>query len=630
MLGKTTFLISARYLQSAGIFLVTALLLLPPAPYQNITSGLDNSWVTIMNHAVQQHWVFGRDIIFTFGPLAFLSTRFSHGIPAALFWHGDILLITSLAFGALQLFRRQGWKTLTGWMLALYILRSSVYQFETAMFLSFLLLIVLGIKSPSVLHSILIILTGTTLLFIKVNYGLIAFMLLFGYLIFQPKPSGAWSRQNIFVYIFALVCPVLAARLLHTDLLAYLRNSIDIVSGFNEAMNKFQPEAIVLLTFAYAIILMTAVTILTILNLRLLTNSLRKTYLLLLIALSLFILFKQSFTRADLHVLAFPASATALLFMLYLIAEDSMRRRTRILTILSGIAAMTLLWPYADPLAPIHSLSARMNQPTISQTAGTLPKKMREQIGQDTVDILTWESSHVYFEKLNYFPRPVFQSYSAYTETLGAINLNRYKEGKHPKFIILKLDTIDTRFPMGDEPQLYRFLLSHYELADSDQEYILLKRRPVALRESLQEIASGDLILGQEIPLPADDNMYLLSVEMKLSIIGKIMKTLFQAPMLFLTTDDAKSEKKTFRIIRDLWRKPVIVSPLITSATDFAVLLRQRRATDRPIRSLNIHHNVSKSEKGHKLKSAAHLIDKINGMGFSSGATYRLYRLRMD
>jgi hypothetical protein len=62
MLGKTTFLISARYLQSAGIFLVTALLLLPPAPYQNITSGLDNSWVTIMNHAVQQHWVFGRDI----------------------------------------------------------------------------------------------------------------------------------------------------------------------------------------------------------------------------------------------------------------------------------------------------------------------------------------------------------------------------------------------------------------------------------------------------------------------------------------------------------------------------------------------------------------------------------------
>src|SRR5476651_520490 len=42
--------------------------------------GLDVSWGMTLNYALIKHWVWGKDIICTYGPLAFLSTRIGWGI----------------------------------------------------------------------------------------------------------------------------------------------------------------------------------------------------------------------------------------------------------------------------------------------------------------------------------------------------------------------------------------------------------------------------------------------------------------------------------------------------------------------------------------------------------------------
>lgn len=623
-------LASVNWLQHACVALVTALIFLPPAPSEGISTGLDNSWVTTMNYAVQHNWIFGRDIIFTFGPLAFLSTRFGHGIPQSWFWMGDLLLLLTSAVGSLQLLRSFGWRMVAVWLLTLYILRCSVYQFETALFLSFLLLVLLGIRKPSLIISLSIVLTGTTLLFIKVNYGIISLAILFGYLLVKPKPEGTWSAKNIAVYACALVLPIVFARFLNTDLLAYLRSSIDIIAGYNEAMNKFQPEPIVLKTFIFAAGLLLIVGLIVAANIRKFIGSAARLFSLGIIAVALFILFKQSFTRADLHVLAFPASVTTLLFLLYLFSIETFDKKSKALIVLSAITSLALLWPYANPLAPVHAIASRLAKPNLAPITNTLPKRMRDHIGNDTVDIITWESSLVYLERLNYNPRPIFQSYSAYTEYLGSKNLEKYLQNGAPRYIIFKLDMIDSRFPMGDEPQLYLHLLSHYELADSTEEYLLLRKRNIPLQSQLTEIRSGSIHPGETISLPQDKSLYLITANVDLSLVGRVMKTLFQAPMLFITSEDLRGSKKTFRIIRDLWRKPVLVSPAIHSTTDFADLMRYRNAADRTVSSLSIHHQVSKTEKGQKLKAAGAWIDRLNGFGFNTEVRYRLFRLNIN
>lgn len=246
------------------------------------------------------------------------------------------------------------------------------------------------------------------------------------------------------------------------------------------------------------------------------------------------------------------------------------------------------------------------------------------------MDIITWESSLFYLERLNYNPRPIFQSYSAYTEYLGTKNLEKYLQNGAPRYIIFKLDIIDSRFPMGDEPQLYFHLLSHYELADSTEEYLLLRRRHIPLRSQLTEIRSGSMHLGETISLPQDKSLYLITADVDLSLVGRAMKTLFQAPMLFITSEEHKGSKKTFRIIRDLWNKPVLVSPAIYTTTDFANLMRHGKITDHTVSAITIHNQITKTEKGQKLKSAGVWIDKFNGFGFKSEARYKIFHLKIE
>jgi hypothetical protein len=287
---------------------------------------------------------------------------------------------------------------------------------------------------------------------------------------------------------------------------------------------------------------------------------------------------------------------------------------------------MTLLWPYAGFFAPVDSIAARLKNAPAPIRTSTLSPKIRKRIGEDTVDILTCETSHVYFESLNYLPRPVFQSYSAYTQKLGMLNLQKYKQGIDPKYVLVKLDTIDTRFPLGDEPALFAFLLTNFDLTEVDGEFALLQRRPNPLNHRMQEIKSAELKFGQSIQLPGDRAIYLLSAEINLSFLGHVMKNLFQAPMLFMTNND----QKTFRMIRDLWRSPVIVSPAVYSVSDFASLWKNRKLPKGSLAAITIHHDVVKSAKGHKLGSVGPLINKINGLGFSTAASYRLYKMQFE
>ncbi len=61
--------IPIRRLVAAGALVIAWLLLMPFAPGMP-TGGIDGSWPYGLNEAIARGYVFGRDVVFTFGPLA--------------------------------------------------------------------------------------------------------------------------------------------------------------------------------------------------------------------------------------------------------------------------------------------------------------------------------------------------------------------------------------------------------------------------------------------------------------------------------------------------------------------------------------------------------------------------------
>src|SRR5262249_9336523 len=64
-----------------------------------------------------------------------------------------------------------------------------------------------------------------------------------------------------------------------------------------------------------------------------------------------------------------------------------------------------------------------------------------------TVDSYSFNQSAVLVHGWNYRPRPIFQSYTAYTETLAKLNAEFLKGDKAPDYILFEIAPIDGRFP---------------------------------------------------------------------------------------------------------------------------------------------------------------------------------------
>src|SRR5205085_1685863 len=74
----------------------------------------------------------------------------------------------------------------------------------------------------------------------------------------------------------------------------------------------------------------------------------------------------------------------------------------------------------------------------------SLPRT-RAVVGDAPVDLFSYSQGVLLLNDLNYRPRPIFQSYSAYTSYLAAVNAHHYRGGAAPEFVLLNLQPIDHR-----------------------------------------------------------------------------------------------------------------------------------------------------------------------------------------
>ncbi len=224
-------------------FLLTYIIILAyPFYIFYLNVGIDPSWEFALNHLVNSHLVFGKDIIFTYGPLGFLNCpeQIGSNAPIALICHLSawLLFAAVLFYGTIkrlfsldQLF-----------LFAIIMIPLGRLSFDY--FIGFLILLLLSFSLyvrnwlPSFLLAILL---TTPLFFIKFTSILFALPAILAISSFQILTDR--NRGLLQLGLSSVLIPLLftGAYLLYNpsfaDMLAYLRGSFELSSEYSVAMS---------------------------------------------------------------------------------------------------------------------------------------------------------------------------------------------------------------------------------------------------------------------------------------------------------------------------------------------------------------------------------------------------------
>ncbi len=563
------------------MFLWMALAMVPMPP-QPPGTGLDASWAHALNLAHAQNLIFGRDVVFTFGPLGYLYNPVpglaEPFLALACIWavHGLFLI------GVLLIWRSFGhrlivfvsWAVLSGNML----LTSLPFERMQLSFLSIAIgivasLVARGDAGPGYL-AIAGTMAGLMPLF-KTNEGIAAcaiyYILLASLFLTTGKDSGTARRK---VWAFALVPPlvfifafVLVERNI-SGLWSFLTTSLQLVMGYSEAMATPGPAYQAILAVFSLLALGFVIPLLAVCP-----RDLRKGFMPALIAA--FFAFKSGVVRQDeMHVdLLQIKLAVAGLFLL-VCTRNVRDQRLSIAYVLASFSFGAILYQQAFPLFSQTAKSRALLSDTLanlsaswhfSSTWEQLNKYNRQRLEKlrldgvifnavigGTVDDVPFELDIVEANGWRWKPRPVFQSYSAYTPALDQLNARHLASRESAEHIILQWEDIDGRHPLLDDAASWRSLFDHYDVELSRPDLLVLKRRESARYLAPRPIGSVNGAWASDIavPAPTTNGFIIMRAEIGKSLYGILRGMLFRNDATYLNATHISGAKSRWRVTR--------------------------------------------------------------------------------
>lgn len=554
--------------------------------------GLDASWQQTLVYAHTQGWQFGRELIFTWGPWGFLNSAFHIGEPAAgvrILWECAGKL--ALAAGLVAMTRH-----LSAWRQAAFVLLSVIYApvFLDTPYVLFIALAVLTLLlRPKVARTELFLLLGflTFLAQIKFTYALLAAIGI-GLAVLQQAWGRRWLDASLtgVGFLAGFVAWWIAAGQHPDHIFPYLLRSWELSAGYNQAMGMEAATPVLLVGCALLIAGGTLVW-------RLWHSTLpapTRPAVALFVSLCFFLVWKHGFTRADGHVVGF------FLFCLpFFVAVPTLcAPGTRPLAFdLAGAGCLVGLWLFSPELfRHVPSETPTRLQTNLRNVAYSLqlPAKWAEEwrhgrdrhalpaiartIGEAPVDFYNYEQAVVLLNGLRLSPRPVFQSYSAYTGRLAWRNL-RHMLTTPPAYLLWHHVSIDGRFPAQDDAWLVAEAPRLFEPVTKDGAFLLLKsraNRPAQpqRREPLAQLTVG---LDEVFPVPSHANYAVwMRISMQPTFLGKLRTALYRPAVLTLHVEEVTGRQTEWRLIPPMVGDGVLVQPFLETTDDFAAYLQGR------------------------------------------------------
>ena len=217
----------------------------------------------------------------------------------------------------------------------------------------------------------------------------------------------------------------------------------------------------------------------------------------LLLLAGLFLAWKEAYVRADVHIVVFqvyvflvvamlPAwmpltgrmrdwiTWASLLVMVIALLPLNQRSAEFMVTAKNGLGTKILDAATAvfAPLKYKQFLEQELEEkrqsaklPQISALLGNLP-----------VGVLNYDQDVAILNNFNFQPHPVFQSYAAHSPQLERLNYDFFNSAAAPEFVLWRYCTIDGRFPSLDDGAVMLKILADYSPVMTEKNFVLWKR----------------------------------------------------------------------------------------------------------------------------------------------------------
>lgn len=553
---------------------------------------LDPSWRMALGYFFEKGMRFGSDVVFTYGPLGFIMGKTFSGYQ---FWEliaGQLVLAVISAVVLL----RQG-KRLTGYnryfFFIFVLLFSTLYEDALHM----IVIAIMGfellrlIDAPCPIYTALI--AAVLALYSQIKF---TDLLLAGFIVVLVMGYGFWRRQwraalwfgAAFLIVYLGIWLGFGQRL--SDLPAYLRASWEISQGYQWAMGFPSP----LTPLVLGLIVLCGLIAYALIHLRLQPDKPRAVANTFLLGAFIYLNWKHGFVRADGHMIGFFYCALLPLTAYPALLDDPPRSTKAhrwtfiLLTLISVVGIETALASVVSrSLANFQgkvwgNVSSVINWErtrqgyrehlTVARNATVMPQTS-ELVGDATVDVLGSDQGVALFNRFNYRPRPVIQSYSTFTPFLSELNRDFLASDEAPDYILMKLQSIDYRLPALDDSHVLRLLPHRYDFVQAETGFLVWKRRPGAFDATAiapRLLRQDTMEVGRPYSLASDNHQPLwVQIDLRPNLWGLLRSFLYKPPQVILRILSNDGNATEYLMPLPMGRNGFVINPIIEDYVDY-------------------------------------------------------------
>ena len=583
-----------------------------PAGYAG--ADIDASWHEALVMAIEKNFVFGRDFIFNYGPLGYLNTGLlPKSVPplllvaVELFTLFNYLIIIRLAFNKAG----KKWWVVAVSALLIFMPWGFIADTSFTLFYFFLFWLLHARQTRNAIGLLLAFVLSVLIFYIKVNLSIVVYVIFFGSLAYFYLARYFTLRTVIILAVLQIALTYSLSFLLNVDIPAYLGASMKIIDSYQDGMAVMllsTGELLPLLLFEGLILLAAGVFILV-------SFQWQSLYLYILVALTWFLGFKQAHTAVGhYNIFGFFLFMSPLAVLLYLFTTDKYKiwaGRTFVVILALQLSATQIIRYYMgeytlkgyaltyppgavaqamkDGFSPtqVFDIVAQKNpyhflkrlftydyEDNFKNIPVKLPQTLLDKIGNATVDIVPHQVTYLFFNKLNYNPRPVIQSYQANSDWLMQKNGEKYLSDTAPAYVLYHIESFREQNPFWVETDLTKALLQKYQLTDTtliekDTFFVFQHQK---LKKDLQQTTSKEITvkLDEDIILPTTDAPLVFSADINYSLKGKLARLFFQPPYLYCQVTYENGNQENFRVIDKILKGGIFISPKVITQSEAA------------------------------------------------------------
>lgn len=549
------------------------------------TIGIDPPLKWLFNHLFSERPTIGREIIFPHGPLAFFMYPLADNfILSALI---TIFLQTVFVFHLFSLLGKEKWQywiltAVSSWLIF------SLSNFNQLILsnISVAFLLFLSNKKPAPKYFGLVLTAFA--FYIKAYVAIIAGTLTFSLLAL----NFFWNKnyKQTFIDVTVLLGSMLLLwMLIYKQLGGFINYCIGMIhlAGDNSAAAAYYPNNNWWLITPFLIIIG---------SIAFLQKTRKGNFFGFLFSLSFFATWKYGMAREDYYharTFLYFIVVSMILFLIYnhkkriintpiilgalVLFTANMRNVENPQPLVINYSGIENFIRFVSSFQQIRESSDKQN--TINIASNRLPETVRNQIGNASVDIYPWDYTIIAANQLNWKPRPVIQSYAAYTSWLDKKNAVHFRNDNAPEYFIFRLNSItsdlnggklvsiDNRYLLNDEPQTLIELIRNYSRIYYDENFLVYQKRVQPLEINSGLTKTQFIGWNEWIAVPSDTNQLTrLKLHIDRSFSGKAKSFLYKDELYYMYIKTANGCILKYRIVPQNAEDGLWISPFYTSA----------------------------------------------------------------